>query len=195
MKEFIVGPTGAAMSIETFKRPIRYDFVAMSLHWVIAGLMIFMLFFGGDLMNRRQPDTFNSSLHASIGAAILLLSLARLLWRLRSLPPPLPSAMKPWEIYLSKLTHVLFYVMMIGLPLTGWLAFSDMMVKHSAFLGTQFFGLIDVTQFPGVVGYHFDGLHSLGSNLMIGLTGLHVLAALKHQFIDNDGLLRRMIPF
>ena len=193
--EFLAGPTGAALSVETSDRPVRDAIVAVALHWVVAGLMIFMLFFGGDLMNRRQPDTFNSSLHASIGAAILLLSLARLLWRLRTLPPPLPSTMKPWEIYLSKLTHVLFYVMMIGLPLTGWLAFSDMMVKHPAFLGTRFFGLIDVIQFPGVVGYHFDGLHSLGSNLMIGLTGLHVLAALKHQFINNDGLLRRMIPF
>ncbi len=183
------------MSIESSHHRSRYDFVAMSLHWVIAALMIFMLFFGEGLMNRRQPDTFNASVHASIGAAILLLSLARLFWRLRNPPPPLPAAMKTWEISLSKATHVVFYVMLIGLPISGWLAFSDTVAKHPAFLGTRFFGVIEVTQFPSAVSYPFDALHSLGSNFMIGLTALHVLAALKHQFFDNDGLIRRMMPF
>jgi cytochrome b561 len=182
------------MPNESSQRTSRYDFVAMSLHWVIALLMIYMLYFGGGLMSRRQPDTFNATVHASIGAAILLLSLARLFWRLRNPPPPLPAAMKPWEIYLSKATHVLFYIMMIGLPLSGWLAFSDTVVKHPGFVGTTFFGLFQVTQFPSAVGYPFDGVHSLGSNFMIGLTSLHVLAALKHQFIDKDGLLWRMAP-
>jgi cytochrome b561 len=172
----------------------RYDTVAMSLHWLIAILIIFMIIFGGDLMNRRQPDPFDASVHASIGAAILILSLVRLLWRMTNPSPPLPATMRPWEITLSKTTHVIFYVMMIGLPATGWLAFSDTLVKHPGFAGTSFFGLLPVVQVPWAVGLPFDGIHSQGSNFMIALVLLHVLAALKHQFIDKDNLLRRMVP-
>ena len=172
----------------------RYDTVAMSLHWLIALLIIFMVVFGGDLMNRRQPDTFNASVHASIGAAILLLSLLRLLWRMTKPSPPLPATMRLWETTLSKTTHVIFYVMMIGLPISGWLAFSDTVVKHPGFAGTSFFGLLPVVQIPSAAGLPFDGMHSLGSNFMIALISLHVLAALKHQFIDKDNLLRRMVP-
>jgi cytochrome b561 len=171
-----------------------YDRVAMALHWLIALLIIFMLVFGGDLMNRRNPDIFNASVHASIGATILLLSLIRLLWRMRKPPPPLPETMRPWEIALSKATHVIFYVMMIGLPISGWLAFSDTVMKHPGFAGTSFFGFLPVVQVPSAVGLPFDGIHSLGSNLMIALISLHVLAAFKHQLIDKDNLLRRMAP-
>ena len=172
----------------------KYDSVAMWLHWLIAFLIIFMLVYGGDLMNRRHPDIFNASAHASIGATILMLSFIRLLWRTRKPSPPLPAAMRPWEIALSKATHAVFYVMMIGLPLSGWLAFSDTVVKHPGFAGTSFFGLLPVVQIPSAVGLPFDGIHSLGSNFMIALISLHVLAALKHQFIDKDNLLSRMAP-
>ena len=172
----------------------RYDTVAMSLHWLIAVLIIFMLVFGGDLMNRRHPDTFNASVHASIGATILMLSFFRLLWRIRKPSPPLPETMRLWEIALSKATHAIFCVMMIGLPISGWLAFSDTVTKHPGFMGTSFFGLLQVVQIPSAIGLPFDGIHSFGSNFMIALISLHVLAALKHQFIDKDPQLRRMVP-
>jgi cytochrome b561 len=84
--------------------------------------------------------------------------------------------------------------MMIGLPISGWLAFSNMLLKHPGFAGTSFFGLVPVVQIPSAVGFPFDDIHSLGSNFMIALISLHVLAALKHQFIDRDNLLRRMVP-
>ncbi len=172
----------------------KYDVVAMALHWLIALLIIFMLVFGEDLINRRTPDTFNASIHASIGAAILLLSVIRLLWRTRKPSPPLPGTMRSWEIALSKITHIIFYVMMIGLPISGWLAFSDTVAKHPGFAGTSFFGLLPVVQISYAVGVPFDVIHSLGSNFMIALVSLHVLAALKHQFVDRDNLLGRMQP-
>lgn len=172
----------------------RYDAVAMLLHWLIAFLLIFMLIFGEDLMNRRNPDTFNASVHASIGAAILMLSFIHLLWRMRKPSPPLPATMRSWEIALSKTTHIIFYVMMIGLPISGWLAFSDTVLKHPGFVGTSFFGLLPVVQIPSALGFPFDVIHSLGSNFMIALISLHVLAAFKDQFIDKDNLLRRMVP-
>jgi cytochrome b561 len=172
----------------------RYDAVAISLHWLTAFLIIFMLVFGEDLMDRRYPDIMGATWHASIGAAILILSVLRLVWRLTSPAPLLPPTMKPWEVQLSRITHIIFYVMMIGLPITGWLAFSETVAKHPGFVGTSFFGLFPILQVPSAVDFPFDDLHGLGSNLMIALVALHVLAALKHQFMDDDNLLSRMIP-
>jgi cytochrome b561 len=172
----------------------KYDLIAISLHWLTAVLIIFMLVYGEDLMDRRQPDIFNATVHASVGATILILSVIRLVWRMITPVPPLPASMKPWEVGLSKATHAIFYVMMIGLPITGWLAFSETVVRHPGFEGTTFFGILQIIQVAAAVDLPFGNIHSLGSNLMIALVALHVLAALKHQFVDKDNLLGRMIP-
>ena len=74
----------------------RYDTVAMSLHWLIAALLIFMLFFGEGLMEEEDGfGAFGPSLHVSIGSAILLLSVFRLVWRLFNPPPAYPAGMAP----------------------------------------------------------------------------------------------------
>lgn len=79
----------------------KYSVVAMTLHWIIAALMIFMLIFGEDLIRVRSGSDaasvtsagiFLPSLHVSIGVAILVLTLLRLLWRLVNPPPPCPTA-------------------------------------------------------------------------------------------------------
>ena len=101
----------------------RYDAVAMSLHWFIAVLLIFMLFLGEDLMEEEDGfEVIGPSLHVSIGSIILVLSLIRLAWRLFNPPPAYPTGMAPWERMAAKATHLFFYVLLIGLPLTGWLA-------------------------------------------------------------------------
>ena len=74
----------------------RYDSVAMSLHWLIATLLVFMLFFGEELMEEvKGGSAFGPSLHVSIGSAIFVLSLFRLIWRLINPPPPYPAGMAP----------------------------------------------------------------------------------------------------
>jgi cytochrome b561 len=171
----------------------RYTWGAIALHWLIAILMVFMLFFGEDLMHSRDAEKapFLASLHVSIGVTILLLSLARLLWRLGHPPPPLPATMKPWERQAAHWGHVLFYVLMIGLPVTGWLAFTSFAARHSATaLSTQLYGLARVPAAPEVPG--MEGVHAIGSKIGIAIFILHVAAALKHQFIDRDGTLMRM---
>jgi cytochrome b561 len=172
----------------------RYTWGAIALHWLIAILMIFMLFFGEDLIRSRDAAQapFLASLHVSIGVTILLLSLARLLWRLGHPPPPLPATMKRWERQAAHWTHILFYVLMIGLPVTGWLAFTSFAAQHSATaLGTQLYGLARVPVAPEVPG--MGDVHAIGSNIGIAILVLHVAAALKHQFIDRDGTLMRML--
>jgi cytochrome b561 len=179
--------------------PAKYNGVAMILHWITAVLMIFMIVFGEDLMGEKgkaaeaAASTFLPSLHVSIGVSILVLAVLRLLWRLVNPPPPYPATMKPWEVTLSKVTHGLFYVLMIGLPLTGWLAFAVFLKEVPAMSGVSVFGLFPVPAAPQL-GELAKGAHGLGSNVAMALVILHVLAALKHQFIDGDGIFRRMLP-
>ena len=178
----------------------RYDMVAMVLHWIIAILMIFMIVFGEDLIRvSRDPaaaaaaGTFLPSFHVSIGIGVLVLSVVRLGWRLINPPPPLPITMAPWEQMASKATHILFYILLIGLPLSGWLSLGHYAVSRPVAAGAQVFGLGSLPLAPdlGEIG---GALHGLGSNLAIALVILHVLAALKHQFVNRDNVLRRMLP-
>jgi cytochrome b561 len=176
------------MSVST----MRYSTVAMILHWLIAVLMIYMVLFGEDLI-RHPTGTFYPSLHASIGISVLILSFARLAWRLMNPPPALPSTMKPWEVTVSHITHWLFYVLMIGLPLTGLMAFTHQLPKEAILSGTTLFGIAPVPGLPDLGGMGSD-IHGLASKAAEALIILHVVAALKHQFWDKDNLLRRMSP-
>jgi cytochrome b561 len=172
----------------------RYTTVAILLHWLIAGLMIYMLFFGEDLIARAH-GTQGPSLHATIGVSILILSLARLGWRIANPPPPLVASTKPWEAKLAHITHGLFYLLMIGLPLTGLSAFTSHIVQHADATGSTIFGVMAV---PALPDFGFGGpmhfAHTVGSKIGIALLLLHIAAALKHQFWDKDNLLRRMSP-
>jgi cytochrome b561 len=181
-----------AGTIMTSTSTTRYDAVAMALHWIIAVILIFMLFFGGDLIRSRDGITL-PALHATLGATVFILSLVRLAWRFINPPPELPATMTGWEQKASKAMAVLFYVLMIGLPLTGWLAMPSYVTRHPALGGLTFFGSISATGAPSL-GFDAGGLHELMGNAGIALLGLHVLAALKHQFVDHDGVLRRMLP-
>jgi cytochrome b561 len=173
----------------------RYDAVAMSLHWFIAVLLIFMLFFGEDLMKGRGAGgAFGPSLHVSIGSAILILSVFRLAWRLINSPPAYPASMAPWERMASTATHLLFYALLIGMPLTGWLATPKFLSEKGAMMGLTIFGAFPLPGAPNL-GLPMKAIHELGSNFGIALLALHVLAALKHHFINRDGVFHRMLPF
>jgi cytochrome b561 len=180
----------------------RYDSVAMLIHWITAALMIFMIFFGEELMEAGEEagetgealaGTFGPSLHVSIGVAILLLTLLRILWRVTHKAPPYPVTMKRYELIGSAALHGLFYILLIGIPLTGWLAFGGFVAEEPAMAAVRMFGAFPVPAGPSGMGEAKE-LHEIGSNAAMVLTGLHILAALKHQFIDGDGLFRRMLP-
>ena len=163
----------------------RYDAVAMSLHWLIAVLLIFMLFFGEDLMEEEDGfGAFGPSLHVSIGSTILVLSLIRLAWRLFNPPPAYPAGMAPWERMAAKATHLFFYVLLIGLPLTGWLATPKFLREEGAMAGLMLFGAFPLPGAPSL-GLPMKDFHEIGANLGIALLALHVLAALKHHFINS----------
>ncbi len=133
--------------------------------------------------------------HKSFGITVLLLSVLRLIWRLTHKPPALPAGMKTWEIWAAKLTHIGFYVLMIGVPLLGWA-----MVSASPLpIENKLFFLIPLPDMPSITASkdateRLKDFHEIGAKLILLLFILHVGAALKHHFIAKDGILARMIP-
>ena len=178
-----------------------YDRVAIILHWLMAILLIGMLLLGEDMMELKKDVgedhgaggfTF-VNLHINIGIAILILTLIRIAWRIMNPPPALPDTVKPWERKLATITYGLFYVLMIGLPLTGWFALPSLLARHPEVTGLNLFGVMDFPLAP-TIPVKTIILHKLGSKIALALLALHVLAALKHQFMDDTKIFSRMMP-
>jgi len=178
-----------------------YTRMARWLHWVIAGLIVFMLA-GGFLMRFVPEDNFSLTVlvynwHKTIGLFILVLSIGRLVWRLSHKPPPLPTGIPGLAKLASKLVHVFFYVFMIGMPLIGWA-----IISTSRF-PSKLFNAVPLAKLPVLRGYTgdardninglFGDVHEVMAYIAIALIVLHIAAALKHHCEDGV-FLRRMLP-
>lgn len=190
------------------ERPVtqaRYSTVAVILHWTIVVLLIWavgMAWYSDRLEGAEKIAALQ--LHKPLGVTILLLTLVRLGWRLVNPPPPLSPHLKAWERFLATAVHWLFYILLLAMPLTGWAMVSAS--KLIMIYPINMFGLFDwpalsfLTDLPPdqrkAAHDAFEWAHHLGAKIVIyGLIPLHVLGALKHQFIDKDNELARMIPF
>ncbi|WP_309604568.1 YceI family protein [Phenylobacterium sp.] len=180
----------------------RYATVAIVLHWLIALLIMLQISLAWRMGGKPTPESFAVfQLHKSIGITVLLLSLIRLGWRLVNPPPPEPLGLKRWERVLSRAVHWGFYVIMIGMPLTGWLTVSASRIE----IPTLLYGVVHWPSLPGIadlapaakktahlIGERGHGLLALG---IYALFALHVGGALKHQLFDRDTpVLPRIAP-
>lgn len=172
----------------------KYTSGAIAFHWVIALLVIVnigLAILTEDLSKVERG--YYMDFHKAVGISILFLSLGRLVWRLTHTPPPLPASTPGWQRMLSKLSHFLFYALIIGLPLGGWL-------WMSTYPGNlvSYFGLFDVPALPvqgqKALGDFLHEGHEIGGKVMIGLIVLHLGAVAKHHIIDKHNLLGRMLP-
>jgi cytochrome b561 len=153
----------------------------------------------GFLKGLAQFNVFQ--LHKSVGITILVLSVARLVWRLVNPPPPESSHMKPWEKAAAVSVHWGFYVIMIVMPLSGWIVVSTSTLN----LPTLLYQLIPWPHFPVVhdlsagskatVNQASGTTHLILAWSVLGLLALHVGAVVKHHFLDRDPVLGRMLPF
>jgi len=181
---------------ETHPAAARYSRGAIALHWLIA-VLIAMNFVVAWLAE-DAPDADAAIMmgnHKAIGITVLLLTVLRILWRFTHRPPPLLETLRAWEAALAKVTHCLFYLLMLAVPLAGW-------AMHSAFrkgAPVSVFGVFDMPALPVAWDKQtaglFHDLHEVTATLMLILIGLHVGAALKHHFVDRDGTVRRMVPW
>jgi len=180
----------------------RYSAVAITLHWLIAVLILTNIGLAWYFTGLKGPaEVAPIALHKSIGITVLLLSLLRIGWRLSVRPPPLPAYLRGWERWLAKATHVVFYLLMLGLPLSGWalVSASPLIKLHP----TVLYGVIPwpAVPFNGVApdALHdarkaFGFTHQLLAKVAYVAIVLHVAGALKHQFLDKDDVVARMIP-
>lgn len=165
----------------------RYSHVAIVFHWTIAALVVANLAIG---LLHESLLRGTMGLHKSIGLTVLVLTAARVAWRLGHRPPPLPADVPPWARGSAHALHATLYLLMIVMPLTGWAMGSGRDVPRPV----SWFGLFDVPPLPigkAAAGFGHDA-HELLGWLMLGLVVIHVAAALRHHFLLRDGLLHRM---
>lgn len=180
----------------------RYNGWAVALHWAIAVLILFQIPYAwwwmGALPDESTAHAQSMVLHMSIGLTILVLSLARLAMRLAVPPPSLPAGMAGWERTLARTTHVLFYVLIIGIPIGGWVLGSLQPRPIT------YFGLFEWPHLPGLSGLAKPARHAIGKPIgalhtsllpwaTVVLFALHVGGALKDQ-LTGPPVLWRMIP-
>jgi len=177
---------------QTFNSSERYSGVAMALHWLLA-LMIIGSFCVGVYMSDLSMSPTRLKLynwHKWAGVTILTLSALRLLWRLTHRPPPDAPAPR-WQQQAAHATHLALYALFFAVPLVGW-AYSS-----AAGFPIVLFGVLPLPDFVSpdkALAELIKPWHGRLAFLLAALVLLHIAAAWKHQLIDKDGLINRMLP-
>jgi cytochrome b561 len=171
-----------------------YSGMAKLLHWTIFVLLIvqFTVAWAMPHIGRNtKPDTL-INLHLSFGVLLLALAIVRFGWRLIRGEPEPAAGLAPWELLASRTVYWLFYLLLLVLPVLGWV--------NASWRGfpVTFFGLIELPKLMATraPGWNWTGdVHGLLSNyLMLTLVGVHVAAALYHWLVRRDAVMQRMWP-
>jgi cytochrome b561 len=171
---------------------MRYDSVAVALHWAIALLVIAQFVLGWWMLSLPeeggvQRDWFN--LHKSLGMTLGLLVLLRLGWRAKHPAPPFPPALPAWQRLAAHITHGGLYVCLVLLPLTGYLgsSFSGYPVRYFGYALPAWGWNWPAVKAP------LAGVHLALTWILVALVLVHVAAALAH-LARRDGVFQRMWP-
>lgn len=173
----------------------RYSRVAVWLHWIIAALIALNLLLGFFHEDFERPvRSAMMDVHKATGFTILILTLARIAWRLGHGPPAFDPVLKAWEAALARLIHGLFYAFLIVMPLTGWLV-----VSSGGRPVTSWFGLFDIAPLPVSRAEEahelWEKVHEVLAYAALVLIALHVAGALKHHLEGHRHLIGRMAPW
>ncbi|NKC13798.1 MAG: cytochrome b [Gammaproteobacteria bacterium] len=171
----------------------RYGLLPKLLHWFIAVLIIGLIWLGWYMVDLTYYDRwYNDSLtaHKALGLLVLALALVKIVWTLVNRPPPLVATLRTFERVAAHAAHGLLYLAMLLIPVTGYL------ISTSAGAAVSIFNWFDVPALVVLDDASRDvaiEVHYYASYAVAVLVVIHALAALKHQFIDKDGTLRRML--
>ncbi len=170
----------------------RYNGVAIALHWLTAALIVVNVLLGLSMVPLPiSPRKLQWYLwHKSIGATVFLLTCARLAWRWYRPAPP-PVAMPRWQRRSAAAAHALLYVLMLLVPLSGWV-YSSATGVQVIYLGL--FPLPDLVSKDKELAAVLRATHLTLNFALFALICVHIAAALKHHLSDRDTVLTRMLP-
>ncbi|MGA9341398.1 MAG: cytochrome b [Rhodanobacteraceae bacterium] len=169
--------------------------LAKVFHWLIVLAILVQGSVGLIMVNLpRRPSIIPVySFHKSLGLTILALALLRIVWRILDRRPAPPSAMPRWQVIAARASHVLLYVLLFAVPLSGWLFDSTASLRPLFWWG--------IIRMPNLTGGPLPAWKEAAANLhatlfwtLFAVAALHAAAALKHHLIDRDDVLRRMLP-
>jgi cytochrome b561 len=179
----------------------RYDAVAIVLHWTMAAGIVTLIGMGLVMAHAQlAPARLFSlyQLHKSIGITVLLAACLRLAWRLTHKPPALPDTMPATEKAVAEGAHWLLYLMLFGLPLSGWALVSASPLG----IPTVLYGVVPWPHLPILADlvdkvsaeHTIARVHAWGAYALTAMVVLHAAAALRHRFLLHDQVLSRMLP-
>lgn len=171
----------------------RYGVVAKALHWALAVLMLGLIWLGWVLVDLGYYDPWYytaETAHETLGMLVLALAAFKLVWMLYSPTPAPQPELKPWERSASKLVHWVLFLSMFAIPLTGYLTSTSDGAAVPIFDWFEVPALVPVSDAlrDWSIGAHFYTAYAV-----LVLAILHAGAALKHQFVDRHGTLKRML--
>jgi len=170
----------------------RYGSAAVALHWITALLILANLLLGISMvplpLSIRKLHWYYW--HKWIGTTVFLLTCARLWWRTTHAAPP-AVAMPAWQRHAATFSHTLLYVLMLVIPLSGWL--------YSSSTGVQvvYLGLVPLPYLvpkDRELAATLKAVHVSLNVTMVLMIVIHAAAAMKHHFVDRDEVLVRMWP-
>ncbi|RJF99529.1 cytochrome b [Noviherbaspirillum saxi] len=173
---------------------LRYTLPAILLHWLIALLIISAFALGVtmvDIPGITPTKLKYFSWHKWLGITVLGFASLRLLWRLGHKAPKYPAVMPDWQRSAAHGLHALLYVLMFAIPVSGYL------YSLAAGVPVVYLGVLPL---PAVIDANpewkpiFKQIHYWFNMTLLTMFALHVAAALKHHFIDRDGVFKRMLP-
>ena len=172
----------------------RYTNTAILLHWLTALLIVAAFLLGltmVDIPGLTPTKLKYFSWHKWLGITVLALACLRLLWRLKHQAPAYPAGMPAWQHKAAAALHGVLYLSIFAVPLSGYF------YSLAAGVPVVYLGLIPM---PVLIAPDAElkpllkSVHYALNMLVLGGVGMHVLAALKHQFIDRDGVFKRILP-
>jgi cytochrome b561 len=171
----------------------RWGWVSLGIHWLTV-VVVLCLCVVGLLMDELSNSPFKVqvyALHKSFGLTVLGLTALRLLWRLAAgAPQPVPGTPR-WQVLVAGVTHGALYVLLLAMPLSGWL------FNSASGFPLKWFGQFALPKLsgydPAVKAFAHD-LHETLFLVLAAIVTAHALAALKHHYLDRDRTLVRMLP-
>jgi cytochrome b561 len=162
-------------------------------HWAVAVLVFTQIGLGWAAVNwRLSPTKLDLFVwHKSIGILILLLMLARLGWRSVNVAPSLPMGMLRFERLAAHLSHVILYMLLFLMPLTGWIISSASNIPFRVFWQVP---LPTIVQPDKVLADEVARVHLALFFVLALLLTLHIVAAFRHHFVKRNDVLQRMLP-